>query len=91
MFFLVFNDNGSSIQEDTWKLPPGKTESEITDTERLDYEEVLFQLNVTGYGACQFPVSGATCRKGGIELVSLQLLSSFFLSILTLLSPMIFY
>ena len=68
--FGVYNDNGSRIQEDTWKLPPGKRQSDITDLGNLGLEEVLFELNVQGYGVCDFPVTNATCREGDIELVS---------------------
>ena len=67
--FSVYNDNGSTIQEDTWRLPDGKRQSDITDLGDLGLEEVLFELKVNGTGACDFPVANATCREGDLKLV----------------------
>ena len=71
LIFQVYQDDGSStsIPEDAWKLQPGQQMSGRTDLRNLGYDNVVFQLNVTGYGACNFPVDQTSnCSAGNLQL-----------------------
>lgn len=66
----IYNDNGTKIPEGAWKEGKDDTDEDDNDSV-IPYEDVVAQLNITGYGVCEFPIdTSSTCNVGNIELNS---------------------
>ena len=71
IMFQVYNDNGTDINNATWVDPKSiPKDSSARGRAGLGYESVLFQLNVEGYGACEYPVAEVQCRMNSPNLTA---------------------